>query len=82
MTGAGEMSDQPLGQRLRALRRIRGLSLRELGTLSGVDHAYISRLEQGQKHAPSEAVLLKLLQALKAPRQARTALLYPVRAWR
>ena len=36
-----------LGSVLRALREKRGLSLRELGQLAEVDHAYIHRLETG-----------------------------------
>jgi len=41
---------------LRLFREERTLSLRELSTLSGVDHAYIHRLESGDKTAPSPDV--------------------------
>ena len=34
---------------------------RELGQLAQTDHAYIYRLEQGEKGAPSEDVLLRLI---------------------
>lgn len=50
---------------LRRLREARGLSLREVSQLSGVDHAYIFRLETGQKEAPSDDALARLFKALK-----------------
>ncbi|MFG1204539.1 helix-turn-helix transcriptional regulator [Xanthobacter aminoxidans] len=47
------------------LKGLRGdLSLRELAQRSGVDHAYIYRLETGAKEAPSDEVVNKLLGAL------------------
>lgn len=53
------------GTALNRFRAERGLSLRELSTLSGVDHAYIHRLESGDKTSPSQEVLEKLARALK-----------------
>jgi transcriptional regulator with XRE-family HTH domain len=53
------------GTALNRFRTERGLSLRELATLSGVDHAYIHRLESGGKTAPSPDVMDKLARALK-----------------
>jgi HTH-type transcriptional regulator, competence development regulator len=53
------------GSALRHFREERTLSLRELSTLSGVDHAYIHRLEGGDKTAPSSEVLDKLSRGLK-----------------
>jgi transcriptional regulator with XRE-family HTH domain len=53
------------GAALAHFREERTLSLRELGTLSGVDHAYIHRLEGGDKVAPSAEILEKLVRALK-----------------
>src|SRR5580693_4487374 len=53
------------GFALRHFREERTLSLRELSTLSGVDHAYIHRLEAGDKTAPSPDVLDKLSRGLK-----------------
>lgn len=55
------------GTALNRFRNERGLSLRELATLSGVDHAYIHRLEAGDKTAPSPDVMDKLARALKLP---------------
>ena len=63
------MKKNGLGFLLRLLRERRGLSLRELGQLAQTDHAYIYRLEQGEKGAPSENVLLRLIRALKADRR-------------
>ncbi len=49
------------------LKGLRGEeSFRLLGQRSGVDHAYIYRLETGMKEAPSEEVIGKLLGALTA----------------
>jgi HTH-type transcriptional regulator, competence development regulator len=50
---------------LARLRERRRLSLRELGIISGVDHAYIHRLESGEKGAPSEDVVDRLVRHLK-----------------
>jgi HTH-type transcriptional regulator, competence development regulator len=60
------------GQLLQRFRQERGLSLRELGTLAGLDHAYIHRLEAGDKVAPSWETLHALAKSLKiSPRKAR-----------
>jgi len=58
------------------LREKRGLSLRELGQLAEVDHAYIHRLETGAKEAPSEEVLGRLARALKAEKRETHILRY------
>jgi transcriptional regulator with XRE-family HTH domain len=70
------MGDSALGVLLQHLRSERGLSLRELAQLSGVDHAYIYRLETGAKEAPSEEVLSKLIRALKAGKREADMLRY------
>ncbi len=70
------MSAPALGSVLRALRERRGLSLRELGQLAEVDHAYIHRLETGAKESPSEDVLAKLTRALKAEKRDNLILKY------
>jgi HTH-type transcriptional regulator, competence development regulator len=59
------MAQTALGLLLQRLREERGLSLRELAQLADVDHAYIYRLESGDKESPSEEVLSKLIRALK-----------------
>jgi transcriptional regulator with XRE-family HTH domain len=45
------------GTRLRELRIQRGLTLRELATLSGLSKAFLSRLESGDRQASISAVL-------------------------
>ena len=59
------MSLPPLGEALRFCRERRELSLREAGLLAEVDHAYIHRLETGQKESPSSDVFKRLLKVLK-----------------
>lgn len=60
------MPQTGLGVALRVLRERRTLSLRELSQLSTVDHAYVHRLETGEKTNPSQDLVGKLLKVLKA----------------
>ena len=65
------MNNKGLGTALRYLRDRRTLSLREISQLSGVDHAYIHRLEKGEKSRPTDGTLDKILRVLRAgPREA------------
>lgn len=59
------MSQTGLGVALKTLRERRTLSLREIGQLSSVDHAYVHRLESGEKANPSSDLVEKLLMVLK-----------------
>lgn len=59
------MAESALGRLLRKLREDHDFSLREVANRAGVDHAYVYRLETGDKEAPSEEVLAKLIGALK-----------------
>lgn len=59
------MSQTGLGVALRKLREKRTLSLRETSQLTTVDHAYIHRLETGEKISPSEELIGKLLKVYK-----------------
>jgi len=60
-----------LSSALRKLRERRTLSIRELGRLANIDHAYIHRLETGEKSSPSPDLIGTLLSTLKAnPRDA------------
>jgi transcriptional regulator with XRE-family HTH domain len=70
------MAQPAFGFLLQRLREERGLSLRELGQLAGIDHAYIYRLEAGDKESPSEEVLTKLIRALKAGKREGDMLRY------
>ena len=70
------MPKSALGFLLRDLRDERKLSLREAAQLADVDHAYVYRLETGDKESPSDEVLTKLVRALKAPRREVEMLRY------
>jgi transcriptional regulator with XRE-family HTH domain len=59
------MSANGLGTAITKLRERRTLSIRELSTLADVDHAYISRLENGEKTNPSADAMERLLRGLK-----------------
>lgn len=59
------MAQTGLGVALRKLRERRTLSLRELSQLSDVDHAYVHRLETGEKTSPSDELVGKLFKVLK-----------------
>ena len=59
------MPQTGLGVALKTLRERRTLSLREVGQLSTVDHAYVHRLETGEKTNPSQDLVEKLLKVLK-----------------
>lgn len=63
--GTERMSQTGLGVALKTLRERRTLSLREIGQLSSVDHAYVHRLESGEKTNPSTDLVEKLLKVLK-----------------
>ena len=51
----------PLGERLRALRRERGLSQKEMAAAIGVSPAYLSALEHGRRGAPSWTLIQKII---------------------
>jgi transcriptional regulator with XRE-family HTH domain len=70
------MGQTALGVLLEHLRELRGFSLRDLADLSKVDHAYIYRLEKGDKECPSDEVLSKLIRPLKAPARDADMLRY------
>jgi len=69
------MAEAALGFLLRNLREQKELSFRELARLAEVDHAYIYRLETGDKESPSPEVLAKLTKALK-PGKRETEMLH------
>jgi transcriptional regulator with XRE-family HTH domain len=70
------MAQSAFGIFLRKLRERRGLSLRELAQLAGIDHAYVYRLETGEKESPSDEALTKLIRALKLARREGEILRY------
>jgi transcriptional regulator with XRE-family HTH domain len=50
---------------LKAWRKQRGLSVRELAELAGIDDGYLSRIETGDRNNPSEAIILRIAEALR-----------------
>jgi len=58
------MIDRNLGLKLRERRKQEGLTLKELGELTGVDTSYLGRIEQG-KRFPSANILRKLAEPLE-----------------
>jgi transcriptional regulator with XRE-family HTH domain len=60
------VAESAFGVVLRELREGRQLSLRDLGTLAEVDHAYIAKIERGDKEPPPEETLTRLIRHLKA----------------
>lgn len=59
------MGESAFGAVFRALRERRDFSLRDLSTLAGVDHAYISKIERGEKEPPPEETFARLSRHLK-----------------
>lgn len=70
------MSTTAFGILLRHLRGQSKLSLRELGEQADLDHAYIYRLEKGDKIAPSADVTDRLARALQLTTRDREILEY------
>lgn len=70
------MAQPAFGFLLQYLREGRRLSLRELGQLAEIDHAYIYRLENGEKESPSEEALARMIRALKASTREAEMLRY------
>ena len=61
------MATTTLGQRVRELRRARGLTQRQLAGETGVDFTYLSKIENDRlEHTPSIKTLQELARALGA----------------
>lgn len=67
------------GELLRRFREEQKLTLRDLGKTSGIDHAYIYRLESGEKEAPSDQVVNALTKALRLDRRRARMLRFLVK---
>lgn len=63
---AGPAAEAAVGERVRALRRARGVKLDELARQMGVSIGYLSQIERGLS-SPSLRVLVSLTQTLGAP---------------
>lgn len=61
-----DVAESAFGVVLRELREGRQLSLRDLGALAEVDHAYIAKIERGDKEPPPEETFTRLVRHLKA----------------
>lgn len=75
-TGKGELA-MTFGQRVRELRRLKGLTLRELAPQVGVGFTYLSRIENEKLNYgdyPSEALIHRLAEALEADEEELTVL--------
>ena len=53
------------GEELRRIRKEKKLSIRKLGELSGISHAYLSQIENGKRDAPKPELIKKLSDGLK-----------------
>jgi transcriptional regulator with XRE-family HTH domain len=51
----------PLGERIRALRRERGVSQKDMAAALGVSAAYLSALEHGHRGAPNWTMIQKII---------------------
>jgi transcriptional regulator with XRE-family HTH domain len=60
------MAQTGLGVAIKTLRERRTLSLRETAQLASVDHAYVYRLETGEKTKPSLELMEKLMKVFNA----------------
>jgi transcriptional regulator with XRE-family HTH domain len=69
------MSTSRVGQRIRALRNKRGLTVRQLGAAANIAPSTITRLEKGERQP-----LLTHLMALSAALKVKAADLLPKRA--
>ncbi len=54
------------GERVRELRKERGLSQRELANRSGIDFTYLSKIENARMDPPSEKVIRRIAEVLHA----------------
>ena len=57
----------PLGDQLRAVRRIRGLSLKAIAEPAQISTAYLQKLEGGDVRQPSPHILHRLGKVLEIP---------------
>lgn len=70
MTQPEETSKQAettLGEELRRIRELRGLTLREVQSITDISNPYLSQLETGKIEKPSPNYLYKLAEAYRVP---------------
>ena|SRR5207302_9424752 len=64
---ARKTEESSLGEELRRIRDLLGLSLREVEKITGVSNAYLSQLETGKIEKPAPSYLYKLSEAYNVP---------------
>ena len=57
--------DELFAEKLKRLRKSRGMTLQQLSAATGISPSYISRLERNEKQCPSFPILVELGRALK-----------------
>jgi SOS-response transcriptional repressor LexA len=55
-----KFDEKKFGEKLKELRKNKGLKIRELESLAGVSNAYLSQLENGKRGKPSPDIIKKL----------------------
>lgn len=62
---AVKVFDEAFAEKLKRLRKARGMTLQQLSAATGISPSYISRLERNEKQCPSFPILVELSRALK-----------------
>lgn len=61
------LMESNFGARIRKLRKYKGLTQRQLAGMVGIDHTFLSKIENNRPgHRPSESVILSIAMALEA----------------
>jgi len=61
---AVKVFDEAFAEKLKRLRKARGMTLQQLSDATGISPSYISRMERGEKQCPSFPILTALASAL------------------
>lgn len=64
---ARKTEESSLGEELRRIRDLLGLSLRQVEKITGISNAYLSQLETGKIEKPAPSYLYKLSEAYNVP---------------
>lgn len=59
-----KLFDEVFAEKLKRLRKARGMTLQQLSDATGISPSYISRMERGEKQSPSFPILTALASAL------------------
>lgn len=70
-------SDVRVGTRIRARRQARGLSLRVVAGLAGIDYSTLGRIERGENPGNNRFMLADIARALKCPVEYLTGVAVP-----